>query len=164
MTNLDEFFAEYRKAWSDNSAARIESFWDTSQPPLYKAEEIPRMFNDWDELRAYWQHNETFNSINELSYSDRLVQEVSENVLQIAMRMRWDIYFGADVRNMDGKAFAWAGQAMGGDNHVMACLKKVSGEWKICSWVEAPDAPIIYMAELYRRNVRPDFPAGKKTS
>ena len=161
MKILDDFFSSYRKAWSDNSAALIEAHWDTSRPPMYKAEEITRFFNSWDELRAYWQHNETFNSINELSYADRLVQEISNEVLIVTMRMRWDIHFGKDVRNMDGSQFAWAGQAMGGDNHVMGCMKRINGEWKLCSWVEAPDAPLLYVAELYRRNVRPDFPASQ---
>jgi hypothetical protein len=48
---------------------------------------------------------------------------------------------------------------MGGENHVMACMKRINDEWKLCSWVEAPDAPLLYFTELYRRNVRPDFPA-----
>ncbi len=159
MQELDEFFATYRRAWSDNSATRIEAHWDTSNPPMYKAEEITRFFNSWNELRAYGQHNETFNSINELSYADRLVQRITDDVLVVTMRMRWDIHFGKDVQNMDGSAFAWAGQAMGGENHVMGCMKRISGDWKLCSWVEAPDAPLLYIAELYRRNVRPDFPA-----
>lgn len=159
MQELDEFFGTYRKAWSDNSAQRIEAHWDNTNPPMYKAEEITRFFNSWEDLRAYWQHNETFNSINELSYADRIVQRLTEDVITVAMRMRWDIHFGADVRNMDGSAFAWAGQAMGGENHVHGCMKRTEAGWKLCSWVEAPDAPLLYVAELYRRNVRPDFPA-----
>jgi hypothetical protein len=71
--------------------------------------------------------------------------------------MRWDIRFADDAKEIDGRGFAWAGKAMGGDNHVVACLKKVGGDWKLTSWVEAPDAPIVYMADLYMQNVRPDF-------
>lgn len=100
-----------------------------------------------------------FNSINELSYSDVISHAISDDVVLLGLRMRWDIRFGDDVTNMDGSAFAWAGQAMGGDNHVLATLKQVGDELKFCSWVEAPDAPLLYVAELYRRNVRSDFPA-----
>jgi len=39
-------------------------------------------------------------------------------------------------------------------------LRRVDDAWKFTAWVEAPDAPILYMADLYRKNVRPDFPAG----
>ena len=43
---------------------------------------------------------------------------------------------------------------MGGDNHVVACLRRVAGAWKLTSWVEAPDAPLLYMADLYMKNAR----------
>ncbi len=155
---LEELLAGYRKAWSENSASQIESFWDGTRPPLYKAEEIRHYITSWDELRAYWQHNETFNSVNELSYADIHSNSVTDDVLLIGMRMRWDIQFAENVKNMDGSSFAWAGQTMGGDNHVLACLRRVDGDWKFTAWVEAPDAPILYMADLYRKNVRPDFP------
>jgi len=79
------------------------------------------------------------------------------SVSSIGMRMRWDIRFSKDARQMDGSSFAWAGKAMGGDNHVVACLGRESGGWQLTAWVEAPDAPILYMADLYMKNVRADF-------
>ena len=156
-TTIDAFLTTYRKAWWDNSAAQIEAHWDTNNKPFYKAEEIEHIITDWDGLRAYWQHNEKFNSVNELSYSDIQAHSLSDEIQLIGMRMRWDIRFGDDVKNMDGSTFAWAGKAMGGDNHVMAIVKNVAGELRLNAWVEAPDAPILYMAQLYLKNVRPDF-------
>jgi len=79
--------------------------------------------------------------------------------LLVGLKMRWDIRFAKDARQMDGSIFAWAGQTMGGDNHVAACFKIVDDDWRLTSWVEAPDAPILYIADLYMKNVRPDFPA-----
>ena len=158
---VKELLAGYRQAWSDNSAAAIESFWDVSRPPMYKAEEIRHYLTTWDDLRAYWRHNETFNSINELSYADITAQLVTDDVQLIGMKMRWDIQFAENVKNMDGSSFAYAGEAMGGDNHVLACLRLVDDMWKFNAWVEAPDAPILYMADLYRMNLRPDFPASR---
>jgi hypothetical protein len=155
--HLQDMLASYQRAWQANSAAAIENHWDTHQPPLYKAEEIQTFFTSWEDLRAYWRHNEAFNSANELSWREFRVQAVTPDVQLLGMRMRWDIRFASGARNMDGSGFAWAGQAMGGENHVVACLKKVGAAWRFVSWVEAPDAPILYMAELYRRNVRPDF-------
>ncbi len=58
---------------------------------------------------------------------------------------------------MDGSAFAWAGQTMGGDNHVVALLKESAGTWKLNAWIEAPNAPINYIADLYLKNVRSGF-------
>ena len=159
MADIADFFARYREAWRANSAAQIETFWDTSQPkPFYKAEEIRHIITDWDELRGYWRHNEGFNSVNELSYANFVTQPLGEEWLMVGLAMRWDIRFAEDARNMDGSGFAWAGQAMGGDNHVAACMRHVDGDWRLTSWVEAPDAPILYIADMYRKSVRPDFP------
>ncbi len=157
--SIEEFLTNYREAWWANAASQIEAAWDTGNAPFYKAEEIEHIITNWDDLRAYWQHNETFNSVNELSYSDIHAHSLSDDITLIGMRMRWDIRFADNVRNMDGSAFAWAGQTMGGDNHVMAILKHTGDSMKLAAWVEAPDAPILYMAQLYLKNVRPDFPA-----
>jgi len=130
MQAIEEFFEQYQKAWRSNSADRIKSFWDTEETgPFYKAEEIDGIFTDWDKLTAYWQHNEG------------------------------DIKFAKDAKLMDGSGFAWAGQTMGGDNHVIALLKEMSGNWKLTAWIEAPNAPINYIAGLYLKNVRSGFSA-----
>ena len=155
MQTLDKFFSDYRAAWRANSAEQIESFWATDEPgPFYKAEEIDEIMTDWDALRAYWRHNEGFNETNELSYSDFKSQSVGDDRLLVGMRMRWDIKFADDARLMDGSAFSWAGQKMGGDNHVIALLREAAEELKLTAWVEAPNAPILYMADLYMKNTR----------
>ncbi len=158
MKDIDAFLESYRQAWRHNSPSRIESHWDKSaERPFYKAEEIQHIITDWDELRAYWDHNEGFNERNELGYSDVIGQRLSEELLLVGLRMRWDIRFAKGARQIDGSAFAWAGKAMGGDNHVIACLRHDGSRWSLRAWVEAPDAPILYMADLYMKNVRPDF-------
>jgi len=160
MSDVEAFLAQYREAWRQNSAAEIESSWDTGMAkPFYKAEEIGHIITDWEQLRAYWRHNESFNEINELSYSNIVPQAMGDERMLIGLKMRWDIRFAADARQIDGSAFAWAGQTMGGENHVACCLRQVDGDWRLTSWVEAPDAPILYMANLYMQNVRSDFPS-----
>ena len=162
MQEIQQFFEAYRAAWqaAGPSAALIESHWDTSLPaPFYKAEEIQHFMTSWEELRAYWQHNDDFNATNELSFAQVVVQQLADDRVLAGAKMRWDIAFAADARNIDGSAFAWAGKAMGGENHVAAGLIRIGGDWKLTSWIEAPDAPILYMADLYMKNVRPDFPA-----
>lgn len=155
MQSVDNFFEQYRAAWRANSAEQIESFWDIGETgPFYKAEEIDEIMTDWDQLRAYWHHNESFNETNDLSFSDFRSQLVGADRLLVGMRMRWDIKFADDARLIDGSAFSWAGQKMGGENHVVALLKKTSDELKLTAWVEAPNAPILYMADLYMKNAR----------
>lgn len=154
MKKLEDFFAQYRAAWRANSAEQIESFWDKDESgPFYKAEEIDEIMTDWDQLRAYWKHNEGFNETNDLAFSDFRSQPVGEDRMLVGMRMRWDIKFADNARLIDGSAFTWAGQKMGGDNHVIAFLKQSDEELKLTAWVEAPNAPILYMADLYMKNV-----------
>jgi hypothetical protein len=114
---------------------------------------------DWEQLRAYWRHNEGFNETNELSFSDIQSQPAGADRLLVGMRMRWDIKFSKAAKLMDGSAFAWAGESMGGTNHVIALLKQTPEALKLTAWIEAPNAPINYIAELYLKNFRPG--AGK---
>ena len=159
MNDIESFFEEYRTAWDANSAAQIESFWDTSAPaPFYKAEEVDSVFSSWTDLRTYWQHNEGFNDAIDLTFSEHQSQPLEAGRVLVAMRMHWDIKFSADATLMDGSAFAWAGQSMGGENHVISMLKQVANGWKLTAWIEAPNAPISYIADLYMKNVRPGFP------
>ncbi len=158
MTAIDSFFSEYREAWSQNKARLIESFWATDEPaPFYKAEEIDAIITSWDELRRYWTHNEVFNEAIELTFADIQAQAAGADRQLVGMRMRWDIRFAADAKLMDGSPFSWAGKAMGGTNHVIALLKETDDGPRLTAWIEAPNAPISYIAELYLQNVSPGF-------
>ncbi|MDJ0928938.1 MAG: hypothetical protein QNJ73_14970 [Gammaproteobacteria bacterium] len=160
MTSIEEFLTRYRGAWRENSAAQLESFWDTSEPaPFYKAEEIDHIMASWDDLRDYWRHNEGFNEAIELQFSEINAVPVGPDRQLVGMRMRWDIRFAKDAKTMDGGAFSWAGQTMGGENHVVALLRTSGDDWRLCAWIEAPNAPITYMAQLYLQNVSPGFGA-----
>jgi hypothetical protein len=158
MNDVQQFFEAYREAWRENSAQRIESFWATDEPaPFYKAEEIDEVFTDWSQLRAYWAHNQGFNDAIELSFDQIRAQSAGPGRQLVAIRMRWDIRFSPDARNMDGSPFSWAGKSMGGSNHVIAMLADTANGPRLAAWIEAPNAPITYMAELYMQNVRPGF-------
>ncbi|RMF97590.1 MAG: hypothetical protein D6727_05220 [Gammaproteobacteria bacterium] len=143
-------FAAYREAWAANSAERLESFWATDEPaPFYKAEEIDRIITDWDELRAYWRHNETFNETIDLRFDDLSSVPAGPGRCLAGLRMQWSIRFAADARTIDGRPFSWAGQTMGGENHVAALLSANAEQLRFCAWVEAPNAPLSYIAKLY---------------
>ena len=158
MNATESFLDSYRQAWSENSAERIASFWATDEPaPFYKAEEIDEIITDWDQLRAYWKHNEGFNEAIQLTFSDIKVQGAGAGRQLLGMRMRWDIRFAADAKLMDGSPFSWAGKSMGGRNHVIALLKETDDGPRLTAWIEAPNAPISYIAELYLQNVSPGF-------
>ncbi|UCG72821.1 MAG: hypothetical protein JSV45_00090 [Chromatiales bacterium] len=158
MNATESFLASYQQAWAENRAELIASFWATDEPaPFYKAEEIDDIITDWDQLRAYWQHNEGFNEAIQLTFSDIKAQAAGADRQLMGIRMRWDIRFAADAKLMDGSPFSWAGKSMGGTNHVIALLKETPDGPRLMAWIEAPNAPISYIAELYLQNVSPGF-------
>ena len=124
-----------------------------------EVEEIDEIITDWDQLRTYWKHNEGFNEAIELTFSDIKAQAAGADRQLVGMRMRWDIRFAADATLMDGSPFSWAGETMGGTNHVIALLKEANDGPRFTAWIEAPNAPISYIAELYLKNVSPGFGA-----
>jgi hypothetical protein len=149
---------EYADAWAANDAERLADFWDRSDPaPFYKAEEVDEFFADWNSLRAYWRGNEGMHERVELGFSDFMFKPVTADIVIAIFRMRWDILFADTAMNPDGTPSNWRGQAMGGDNHVLALLRQTADGWRLAGWSETPKAPILYIADLYLRNVRPDF-------
>jgi hypothetical protein len=62
--------------------------------------------------------------------------------------MRWDIKF-AQSESAEGPSAQHAGKAMGGENHVLALVRKTDAGVKLVGWSETPDAAISYMRRLY---------------
>ena len=46
---------------------------------------------------------------------------------------------------------------VGADNRAVALFRKLPEGWRICRYVEAPLAPILYMRKLYENSVEADF-------
>lgn len=156
---LTAFFDSYSAAWQANDPAAIEAHWDTADPkPLYKAEEITHVIEDWPALRAYWAHNEGFHQMVWLRFREPQVKPLAPGLVMVAVRMRWDIHFAEGTKTMDGHGFPFAGTAMGGDNHVITLLRHSGDGWKLTAWSETPDAPITYMGQLYQKDLSPGFP------
>ncbi len=159
MTDYQAFFDSYSAAWRANDAKAIEAHWFKDGPaPLYKPEEIFHFIADWDALRAYWQHNEQFHSAVELRLHDPIIRPVSDDLDIVVARMRWDILFAPDAKMPDGAPFIHRGTAMGGHNHVLMMFKKTPDGPRLTMWSETPDAPVSYVAELYKKDVSEGFP------
>lgn len=155
---LQQFLGDYRRAWRENKAAQIEAHWDTTQPaPFYKAEEVDRIISSWTDLRAYWQHNESFNDAIDLQFTDLSQVASGPDRILAGARMRWNIRFSPNARNMDGSPFSWAGKAMAGSNHVIMQLVQPGDELRLTAWIEAPNAAITYLAQMYIANADPEI-------
>jgi hypothetical protein len=160
QNGLRAFFDSYTEAWRANSLERIAQHWSPEHFVFYKAEEIANYFVKWDELLAYWRHNEQFHEQVELTFGRFDARPAAPGLVAAPVPMRWDILFSKDAKTPDGHPFTYRGIPLGGDNHVLCLLRQLEGGWKLCGWSETPDSPILYVAELYKKDVRPGiFPS-----
>ena len=157
-SQIEALLAAYAEAWAANDSAQIAAHWDPTAPThFYKAEEIDHYFHSLDDIKAYWAHNERFHDAIRLGFSALNVQPLAADLTLVIMRMRWDIRFSATAKNPDGSAFASAGKAMGGDNHVLAVVRETTAGPRFTGWNETPDAPVLYMWRLYEQSAAADI-------
>lgn len=149
------FLDSYSRVWRKSDAAAIAAHWSAEHFRFYKAEEIDHFFVEWEDVKAYWRHNEAFHDVVSLDFPKIQLVPTGATTLIGIIQMRWDIRFAKNATLPDGSAFSHRGQAMGGDNHVLTQFEKTGDGWKLCGWSETPDAPITYMSRLYLANVKP---------
>ena len=147
-----DLLENYADAWRANRGDEIAGHWAPERFILYKAEEIPHFFHAWDDVLAYWKHNEGLHDTIVLRFCEAAPKPLADNLVVADVAMRWDIRFAADATLPDGSAFPHRGECMGGSNHVMVFLCRTAGDWKLCGWSETPDAAITYMRSLYFAN------------
>jgi len=123
----------------------LPSFWDQSdEAPFYIAEEITDVMTDWPTVEAYWQGTKASSGWIDVEY-DLITQKcLGPKDMLILFDLRWDM-------SVDG-----FDNPIGGSNRVVAGLRLVEQDWKFHTWVEAPLAALIYMEQLYEKNVRPE--------
>lgn len=152
------FFTSYSNAWADNNGAAIASHWDGSDEAVfYKAEEIAHIFETWEEITAYWAHNETFHDRVRLVFSHPQIRPLPAGYAIVVVAMRWDIAFASGKKTFEAQDFEHGGKAMGGENHVITLVKETPSGLKLCGWSETPDAPITYMGRMYEWAASDDF-------
>lgn len=152
-----ELLARYGEAWRSNRAERLAEHWDGDRFVLYKAEEVPEFFLSFDDVTGYWRHNERFNARVELGFGVLAARPLAGPYALATVAMRWDIEFRENASYLDGRPFPYGGQCMGGDNQVLLLTTGSGADLRLAGWSETPDAPLAYMARLYRSNVLPDF-------
>ena len=134
----------YRGAWNAHQFAQLPQYWDTADPtPIYLAEEASAAAMDWPAVRAYWKDTARVIERIQVQYANIRTKPVGPDQVMVVMDMRWDALW-------DG------GRLTGGDNRVVASLRRTKDGWKFFSWVEAPLAPIVYMRRLYQNAVPPE--------
>lgn len=139
------FLNRYAAAWQCGAAGAIAEHWEAKGFAFYKAEEIRSVFTRWTDLVSYWKANERLHEQVKLEFS--ALTPVSGTDLLFA-DMDWHIRFRADAVDECGARFRHAGRAMAGFTKVLMLFGE---EGRLHGWAEMPDAPPIYLADLYYR-------------
>ena len=131
--------AQLQHCWGSLNFSGIRRLWDQGRSPIYLAEEAEEPHTSWAELDAYWQS--TTESIERLQMRIEALQlrALSPDLISAVYKMHWD----GVVRGMP--------RPVGGDNRVVATLRRTAGGWRFAQYVEAPLAAIVYLRKLYER-------------
>jgi len=132
-------------------------FWAADRFRFYKAEEVPDYFTHWEDVTAYWAGNEGLYEKISLRFGAAQGVALPGGALAGIVKMHWDTRFLPGAREAHGMPFPYGGKAMGGDNAVLTMWEEVDGVLMLTGWSETPDAPLMYMTELYYEATTPGF-------
>ena len=148
--NLTEDIAtllkQLQRNWDRMDLKAMADLWDASDPqPFYLPEEVEEPLRDWDAIHSYW--DKTMQMIPRLKMRiwDLQASPVSEDLAWVSYQFHWD----AVAEGYD--------KPVGADNRAVVLFRKLPEGWRICRYVEAPLAPILYMRKLYENSVDADF-------
>ena len=135
-----------KEDWNTGRYDDFARHWDeTDIQPIYLAEESDVMMTTWPEIKKYWAGTKAWNEWIIVDYFNYSVKSVDETNTMVMFELRFDVKLNDRPK------------PIGGDNRAVVSLRKIDGDWKIHSWVEAPLAAITYMRKLYELNVRKDI-------
>ena len=135
-----------KEDWNTGRYDDFARHWDeTDIQPIYLAEESDVMMTTWPEIKKYWAGTKAWNDWIIVDYFNYSVKSVDETNTMVMFELRFDVKLNDRPK------------PIGGDNRAVVSLRKIDGDWKIHSWVEAPLAAITYMRKLYELNVRKDI-------
>lgn len=142
---IEAVLARYAAAKEARAYDTLADFWDANDPkPFYLAEEMARPATDWQALQAYWDATRDASGWIDVDYTLIDIKPMGPDEVLIFLDLRWDMTFEGFER------------PIGGSNRTLAGLRRVDGEWRFHTWVEAPLAAYFYLRELYQLNVRPE--------
>jgi hypothetical protein len=148
---IEALLQGYSAAWATNQTNPIAALWWPERFRFYKAEEALHYFTRWEDLLAYWRGNEGLHELVDLRFGEFLHFPLSQDEYLSIAKMDWRIEFRAEAQTPDGAPFRHRGRAMAGFNHVLMLLRRQQEEWRFTGWSETPDAPPVYLTELYYR-------------
>jgi len=133
--------------WNSQNFASLLELWDPDEAfPTYLAEEQAQWFIGWDRLRAYLdppRPNPIVEAIREEMYNIK-VKLIAPD-LAIAV---WEMHF--EMKTIGSNP-------IGEEVRVSAVLRNTSDGWKYIHWAESPKTAMVYIEDLYEKDVAPGW-------
>jgi hypothetical protein len=139
---IDAALNNYEALWDRQNAAELIEMWDTDDDqPFYLAEEQDEWRIGWEQVKGYFD-------------------PPGESTVD-AIRMRFD---GVQARWLaDDLAFAkfwirfdtkmqFLPNPIGTDARASAIFRKTDAGWRLITWAESPQSPILYVQKLYKQH------------
>jgi hypothetical protein len=139
---IDAALNNYEALWDRQNAAELIEMWDTDDDqPFYLAEEQDEWRIGWEQVKGYFD-------------------PPGESTVD-AIRMRFD---GVQARWLaDDLAFAkfwirfdtkmqFLPGPIGTDARASAIFRKTDPGWRLITWAESPQSPILYVQKLYKQH------------
>ena len=137
---------QLQQYWGRMDLKSIAGLWDTADPnPFYLPEEVEQPLCDWASIHAYWDKTMSMIPRLEMRIWDLQAVPIGEDLVWAFYQFHWD-----------AKVVGYA-KPVGADNRAVALFRKLPEGWRICRYVEAPLAPILFMRKLYENSVAPSF-------
>jgi hypothetical protein len=133
--------------WNSQNFASLLELWDPDEAfPTYLAEEQAQWFIGWERLRAYLdppRPNPIVEAIREEMYNIK-VKLIAPD-LAIAV---WEMHF--EMKTIGSNP-------IGEEVRVSAVLRNTSDGWKYLHWAESPKTAMVYIEDLYEKDVAPGW-------
>lgn len=146
---IDAVLNEYEALWDEQDPAGLIALWDQDDPePYYLAEEQDDWRIGWDQVKNYWDPpGPSMSEAIRMRFDNVQARMIADD---LAFASFW-IRFDTKMKFMP--------KPISTDARASAIFRKKPEGWRLITWAESPQSPILYVQKLYEMRLRPDFPA-----
>lgn len=138
---------EYEALWDRQDPAGLIALWDQDDSePFYLAEEQDEWRIGWEQVKSYWKPPGP--------PSAEAIRMRFDSVQ--ARLLAPDLAFAKFWIRFDTK-MKFMPRPIGSDTRASAVFRKKPEGWRLVTWAESPQSPILYMQKLYEKNVKAGF-------
>ncbi|MDP6437880.1 MAG: nuclear transport factor 2 family protein [Gammaproteobacteria bacterium] len=139
---------ETEQRWDSQNTASLKELWDTDDPePFYLAGEQGDWFSGWDQLNAYLDPRG----------APKITQAIRVRFYDIRARsLSPDLAFAAYWMRTDMK-LVFQPKPFASDNRVAAVFRRKPEGWRYLAYMEAFQAPNMYINKLMEKDVADDY-------